>query len=108
MGFRRKGGDSVWWLTTTTGKLRAEAFFRPVESSYWLFFFPTSSDRIPDAILSHWLKDGEVTLDAGDLEIVIAPAQSFTGGGTKVQSVTVGLAGGRLLASRTALVWKEP
>lgn len=107
LDFRRKEGDSVWWLTTATGKLRAEAIFRPEESSYWVFFFPASSDRVPDAILSHWLKDGHTSLDAGELEIVIEPAQSLAGGGTKYHSVTVAIGGGRLLASRTTIEWKE-
>ena len=107
LGFHRKANDSAWWLTTPTGKLRAEAFFRPEESSYWILYFPASSERVSDAILSHWLKDSQTSLDAGDLEIVIAPAQSLTGGGSKVQSVTVAIAGGRLLASRTTIEWKE-
>jgi hypothetical protein len=48
-------------------------------------FFRASSDRVPDAIPSHLLKDARYTsLDADQLEIGLAPIEPLPGGGTKV------------------------
>jgi hypothetical protein len=108
LGFQRNENDDRWSLTTRAGKLRAEAVFQPTQASYWIFFFPVSSDPVPDSILSHWLKDARYTsLDADQLEIGLAPIESLPGGGIRAQNITVSLEGGRLRASRTVVEWKQ-
>jgi len=108
LGLRRKNREAVWELVTAAGELRANALFQSEETSYWLFFFPASSDPVPDAILSHLLKDARYTrVDADQLEIGLAPIEPLPGGGTKIKNITVTLGGGRLVASRTVIQWKE-
>jgi hypothetical protein len=97
----------VWSLVTAEGEVRAWAYFPESEASYWILFFPASSEPVPDAVLSHLLKDARYSnLDRDTMEIGIAPIEELAGGGKTAKNITISLNGGRLIASRTMIEWK--
>jgi hypothetical protein len=107
LGMRRKDRDSPWSMATAAGEVRAFAFFLEDTTSFWVLFFTASLEPIPDAVLSHLLKDAPYTsVDADKLEIGLGPVEQLPGGGTKVKHISVSIAGGRLLTTRTMIEWK--
>jgi hypothetical protein len=99
--------STTWELKTTAGTLRALPSFPGDRGSVWLILFPASAEPVPDALLSHFLKDARyASLDGDTVEIGLASPEQLEGGGTKTKNITVTLAGGRLVASRIVFDWK--
>jgi hypothetical protein len=107
LGLKQRGPDSPWSLVATDGEVRAIPIFSAGETTYWVMYFPANSEPLPEPILSHFMKDARhVSVDGGNLEIGLPPIEHLAGGGTKAKNITVSIAGGRLLATRTRIEWK--
>ena len=99
--------DGSWTLATTDGELRVFGTFDTATTSCWIILFPRGqTGSISDAVLTHLLRDARYASVDGDmLEIGLAPIQRLDGGGTSAKSITITLAGSRLVANRTVINW---
>jgi hypothetical protein len=61
-GLKPFANDSgMWHLSDTTGDVRAEGFFLSGETTFYVFFFPSEREPIPDPLLRQLLDDASST-----------------------------------------------
>jgi hypothetical protein len=102
--------DNAWEVKTADGMLRAFAFFRPTQTDYWFVFFPSTALAIPDSVLSHLLRmstSAEVTGAHIEVGLPSSTERSMPPQAVIGKFITISLAGGYLLSSRTTITWKE-
>jgi hypothetical protein len=105
----RRSADSLWTLTGSNGEFRAQAFFTPTSTAYFLKFFPLPRvESVPDALLAALLKGATywVVEDGDRVEIGIS-SKSIENDGQRTQSLTITLAGAHVVSSHVNVSFKS-
>jgi hypothetical protein len=100
--------DQMWHLDAEDGEVRATAFFRNDESSFWVLYFPSQPAPMSDATLA-WMyrTSSSYSFDDGDGVELQFDGTLKDVKGSRSQTFSISLSSGRLVRTSSFIKWKH-